>query len=388
MEQYQLKSLLDQVTALNTHYKKINSLTGENFNIFRILNLESSEVRLHSAFLAALLNPKGSHGQRDTFLKLFIKQFCFKQNAINPATCKVEVEKQTGFISQDHTEGGRIDIIVSDKSGNHIIIENKIYAGDQRNQLKRYYNHSPKADLIYLTLDGKEPNENSYGNLISNTHFKCYSYKSDILHWLEECRKEVAVYPIVRESITQYINLIKHLTNQTLNHNMQQELSQLLKANLEASFMIADNLDNALADALKDFIPELTSMCNGLDLTCKSSIDFNKNYTGIWIGKNEWQYVNIGFQFQSYDKDLIYGFSTKQNPDKLPIPATLRKQLNTMPNNTHKINGWWPWFRKLEEPYNNWSKYKAWKAITDGTMTDLIKEKVEYLYNAVQGIQL
>jgi len=228
METHHYKNLLTQVKTLNVHYNKINELTGENFNIFRILKLETSEVRMHSAFLAALLNPNGYHGQKDKFLKLFIKLFCFKEKLIDTATCKVEVEKHTGFISENGTEGGRIDIIITDQFENNIIIENKIYAGDQTNQLIRYFNHSPNCDLMYLTLDGKEPSESSFGNLINDTHFKCYSYKSDILNWLEECRKEVATYPIIRESITQYINLIKHLTNQTLNHSMEDELNQLL----------------------------------------------------------------------------------------------------------------------------------------------------------------
>jgi hypothetical protein len=31
---YEYKSLLDQVNAITTRYKKINELTGENFNVF------------------------------------------------------------------------------------------------------------------------------------------------------------------------------------------------------------------------------------------------------------------------------------------------------------------------------------------------------------------
>jgi hypothetical protein len=73
------------------------------------------------------------------------------------------------------------------------------------------------------------PSQTSKGELIEGTHFKCYSYEYHILNWLESCRKEVAIYPIVREAITHYINLVKHLTNQTLNHNMEEELSDLLK---------------------------------------------------------------------------------------------------------------------------------------------------------------
>ncbi|MFD0751267.1 PD-(D/E)XK nuclease family protein [Mucilaginibacter calamicampi] len=130
MEQHHFKSLLSQVTTLNNHYIKINELTGENFNVFRILKLDSSEVRMHSAFIAELLNPQGSHGQHDIFLRLFIREFCFKANGFDSSNCHSDVELHTAFISQDGSEGGRIDIIVTDCNHNKIIIENKIYAGD------------------------------------------------------------------------------------------------------------------------------------------------------------------------------------------------------------------------------------------------------------------
>ncbi|MDB5016397.1 MAG: hypothetical protein JWQ84_1229, partial [Mucilaginibacter sp.] len=135
MEIHQFQSLLNQVNAITDRYKKINELTGENFNVFRILKLESSEVRMHSAFIAELLKPNGSHGQKDIFLKLFVNAFCFKDNLIDLQSCKVKVEESIGTISDDRTQGGRIDIVITDKHYRKIIIENKIYAGDQDNQL-------------------------------------------------------------------------------------------------------------------------------------------------------------------------------------------------------------------------------------------------------------
>ena len=387
MELQPYKHLLQQVTTLNNHYKKINQLTGENFNIFRILKLEASEVRLHSAFLASLLDPKGQHGQKHIFLKLFIDRFCFKQAPIDLESCTVEIEKHTGFISANGVEGGRIDIVISDKFGHHIIIENKIYAGDQNNQLTRYYNYSPNADLIYLTLYGKEPSKGSCGDLINNTHFKCYSYKSDILQWLEACRKEVAVYPIVRESITQYINLIRHLTNQTVNHNMQEELNQLLISNLEASFIISDNLDNSLIKVFDDFAKELQEACEALGFNFSNKVDLDKNYSGIFIWKADWKYVNIGFQFQAYDKDLIYGMVCKLNPDKEPIPEALRKQLSAI-SKSGKTSAWWPCLNRMEAPLDNWSRYNAWKALTDGTMKRAMLEKIQYLSEMTKEINL
>ena len=68
-----IQNLLTQVSSLSEKYDKILKETGEDFNIFKILKMESKEVKTHSAFLSELLNPKGSHGQNDIFLKLFIE---------------------------------------------------------------------------------------------------------------------------------------------------------------------------------------------------------------------------------------------------------------------------------------------------------------------------
>ena len=53
---------------------------GENFNIFKTLGMQTSEVRLHSAFLAELLNPNGSHGLKDKFLKAFLNDVVNQEN--------------------------------------------------------------------------------------------------------------------------------------------------------------------------------------------------------------------------------------------------------------------------------------------------------------------
>ena len=384
----EFRNLFGQVNSLISKYKKVNELTGEHFNVFRILKLESSEVRMHSAFIAELLNPKGSHGQKDVFLKLFIKSFCFKGAEIDTGSCTVEIEKHVGFINDDRTEGGRIDIFIGDKQNNNVIIENKIYAGDQYNQLVRYHQHSEHADILYLTLEGSEPNINSYGILKNGEHFKCISYKSNIIEWLEACRKECAVLPIIRESITQYINLIKYLTNQTLNHTMQEELSEIIKNNLEAAISIHANIDKALDKVSMEFGNNLEQEFEKRNLNCYYRINFKERYTGIWISKPEWKYINIGFQFQNYDKDMIYGFSCKKDPKAHPISDELQKLLKALPYNNKKNNDWWPWFNDVEPSFKNWHDFNTWKKVIDGRMQSMIIEKTNFLLELVKGIEI
>ena len=60
-----LKNVSDIVLIEQTEQKE-KWERGECFNVFRVLGLSTSEVKLHSAFIAELLNPKGSRARRKT----------------------------------------------------------------------------------------------------------------------------------------------------------------------------------------------------------------------------------------------------------------------------------------------------------------------------------
>lgn len=249
-ENTNIQHLLYQIAAINKKYEQIAEITGENFNVFKILGLTTNEVRTHSAFLAELLNPKGSHGCKEAFLKLFVEKL---QDLIKEQTegsierdnqileriknfmcsdkCKTYVEYHINETNEDKTVGGRIDILLRDQNNSEIIIENKIYAGEQENQLIRYYNHNQKAPIIYLTLLGVKPT--SAKGLKEYEEFICISYENDILNWLNECHKEAVSKPIIRETLIQYINLIKYLTNKTTFENMKDEIKNIIVKNPE-----------------------------------------------------------------------------------------------------------------------------------------------------------
>lgn len=53
------QQLLSGVSHLSKHYRELERISGANFNIFRIINVSSDELK-HSSFVAELLDPKGS----------------------------------------------------------------------------------------------------------------------------------------------------------------------------------------------------------------------------------------------------------------------------------------------------------------------------------------
>lgn len=76
----EIQFLFDKICLLNQTYKKLEDEKGENYNLFKVINMTSNETSVHSAFLADLLNPKGMHHMGDVFLKLFTDEFLNKMS--------------------------------------------------------------------------------------------------------------------------------------------------------------------------------------------------------------------------------------------------------------------------------------------------------------------
>lgn len=242
MEEY--KIFFEKVSLINEKYKLINS-QKEDFNIFSILRDEWDEVNLHSRFISELFRNK-NYGNK--FIEIFLE--------------KIEVEIQDIenieiFTEYSVAQNGRIDILVKiidkNKDKKVLIVENKIYAGDQEEQLKRYYSAMKKEgyrreeiEIIYLTLNGDEPSEASTKGLSDEikNKIKIISYKNEIIDWIEDCIKEVALVPVIRETLVQYENLLKKLTGKG-EKNLRNELKELVLSNenyVEAVYSLSDIL--------------------------------------------------------------------------------------------------------------------------------------------------
>ena len=66
---------------------------GNSFNIFNVLGMTSNEVKLHSALIVEMLDPNGSHGMKDLFLKAFIEALGISDFNLNTKSASVEKEK-------------------------------------------------------------------------------------------------------------------------------------------------------------------------------------------------------------------------------------------------------------------------------------------------------
>ena len=279
---------------------------GVFFNLFQVLGIETKETR-HSAFLAELLNPRGSHGQQDRFLRLFIQQLpCLREIQWNTQNAYARIEE----VIPDNNNYGRMDIVIH-CGDDAIIIENKIYAGDQEEQLYRYNEYGKshikgKTILIYLTLEGGEASKSSTNEqLVANVNYFPISYSCEIDAWLTQCENAVKNLTNLYVTINQYHQIINKLTNKNMAQDMH--ILDLMLENNKAVLEISNNLGEweqqikeKASSKLKGVLVEIAKQ-RGLKLIYKdsdASFEFVENddsliaYAFTWNGTtaSKWSY--------------------------------------------------------------------------------------------------
>lgn len=286
----QLESWLNDVSdvlAEQKKRKKSQFQCGEMFNTFSILGLGEKEVRLHSAFIAELLNPRGSHGMEDAFLNAFMDIVAPGWN-FKSKNILVEKEHSIGVISKDGKRGGRLDIVVSDNS-RVLVIENKVNAEDQPNQLLRYHNYLCEQDgkerlLIYLTKDGHEASELSTGGV--DFEYKCISYKRDIISWLNRCMELSEDRPQVHFAIKEYLLNIREILDIMDDDLSKKIVDIVLKPENTDAYLEAMALFNDVSVGIRRrFIEDLGRMAE------KYGLKLNNDDEVEWLNRESFLYL-------------------------------------------------------------------------------------------------
>lgn len=286
MENY--KIFLENLSLISRKCKIINS-TKETFNIFSILRNEYDEVNLHSKFITELLKDK-NYGRK--FIELLLPIIGVE---------KINYKRVNIFSEYSIKDNGRIDIILKfflEDNKKVIVIENKIYADDQYQQLKRYYDSmlmegykSEEIELVYLTLAGAEPSEDSIKGLPAavRENMRIISYKDDIITWIEDCIKEVAQVPIIRETLVQYESLLKKITGKG-ERIMTEEMKNMILSNkdyLDMVYKLTDVLVKIKQELQLKFWEKLEEkLNNSLNLQLEKRLEYpNHHYSENLIEK-------------------------------------------------------------------------------------------------------
>ncbi len=222
----QLKELM-----LDENFTSLQTLTSEEVNLMEILGVAHRELQ-HSNFLAWLFNPNGSHGLDDFAIKEFIKLY-FRDNQF------ADLGRQAGlsvfeFVGLDFSdleikrEHKNIDLILlSRKNGFCIVVENKIYSTEGRNQLRKYRDwiESEYCDFkyriyIYLSLfeQAISEEEQEYYLQIDYQH---------VVKVIEQALRNRNVPDKTRFVLEQYLQTLKSMLNE--NEEIERIATDLYK---------------------------------------------------------------------------------------------------------------------------------------------------------------
>ena len=363
----ELHDLLNVVNGIlqQEKIKKEESLKrGERFNMFATLGVAHYEVT-HSAIIASFLDPKESHGQGDKYLRVLLNVI---DSRIMPDTSNASV--YTEYSMND----GRIDILIEDNFGHGIIIENKIYACDQDKQLIRYNSFartkygSGNYSIYYLTLNGNEASKES----AKDVEYICISYSKDIMKWLDSCIKESAATPLIRETLIQYRNHIKQLTNQDMETINKEELLETMAANPAAVAAICNSQEEYKRFVYHRYVrPKFEKFCADNKMVFKEDNLFGSGrYRGFCFHRESWLISAIYFYTDNAGEwNFYWGISGYQN-------GPLNVEFNKMDCFYSQPNKWWPYGYEYLNEYRNWDA---------NTISEMIKgDFVEYIIGLVK----
>ena len=178
--------------------QEIDRRFSPDFNLFNLFSLDENRL---SYFIKILLDDKAKHGQQVLFRELLFDMIAKKvsdnikhifNELVTDKNVKVDVEVST-------TSARRMDILIhNDKYA--VMIENKPWAADQKNQIKDYVDYlrgrfGSNFYVIYLSGSALQPSDGSISieelkRLTQDGHFTTLKYRPDLTEWARKCAEK------------------------------------------------------------------------------------------------------------------------------------------------------------------------------------------------------
>ena len=250
--------------------------SGEDYSVLETA-IKGNEEMMHSSVIASLLDTRGSHGQKYRFLELFLGCLPEQFKSFDPSGARTACERYIGKMTAD--SGGRVDICIENSSGQMIVIENKIFAGDQEHQILRYVEFlrgrplnrdGVEFPVLYLTPDGHSPSDDSTQadgmQCKCGVDYVCISYKDVIVPWLDKCINEMQEKPHLKEHLTTYRDIIK---KKVLGMDRKKDIINIIESteeNIKAAREISGQLDEIKIDAVTTFWRTIKKKLEGYGL--------------------------------------------------------------------------------------------------------------------------
>jgi len=183
-----LYRILDKFLVDNNELEELSAILSI-FNIFKVLRIEEAEIR-HSNVMAWLLNPQGSHGLGQAFLRRFLSTLLLDNESaivsINPANIELMDMRDV----EVWRERLNIDLLASSESNKWVFfVENKIKAKATKQQLLKYIEivkrEFPNFRIIpiLLTLEDEEDSDMlDQAGYIGWSHSKMYHVLNHVIN--------------------------------------------------------------------------------------------------------------------------------------------------------------------------------------------------------------
>jgi|GEM_PF-1866051 len=326
-----LKTLSEQIYELQVRSEERLKAQHGRFNVFTTLLKAHDEVRLHTRFIHELLNPDGTHDCGDLFLKLFFETL--KDHPAlphdDPKSSESEswddYSEQSFWVGKEVRKGDdQLDLLL--ESNTHLlVIENKIWAREQKDQVARYIKYTEsqpfsKSQVLYLTLDGKQ----------ATTHhgedYLRISYREHIMVWLERCLQTTYDIVPINQALIQYKKVVQQLIGKNADHETMETIKDYIRKNpaiiknhndvsesiRQLHIEILDEFASAVIEGLKDVctVRLRQGMAEGsfgkdnnrgLVVTPLENFYTENHSFEIWIEHNKWWGWAIGIETE-YDK--------------------------------------------------------------------------------------
>lgn len=333
------KEFFEKVSGFLEQAKKHKRRGNNDFNPYLEMWSVSNEVKLHSSLIYGFLNPLGNHYQGDVFLETFLECVGLKEWFGNTSNARV------------YREYENIDMYITNGK-KHIIIENKIWAGDQDRQIERYietiakeqsqessdmdssddveYSESETTQVkayeniavLYLTLDSKNPTPQSLNkwqiqvdylvNGQNQVRFKAITYKNEILAWIENSIAKVGCITNLNSALYFYKDVVQIITNTKENtmslEKFLTENKENMQENMEIVFEILKNKDKIIESYYEAFIEKHKEQIEsrGFEIFINEKWRLGMCYNLV-IRPKERNKIYIAFCVRKYAKKLIHG---------------------------------------------------------------------------------
>ena len=260
-----------QNLVMDEDLQRLEDLLAE-FNLFDVLKIERREPQ-HSALLAWLLDPRGSHGLRDYFLRRFLSVAAAEAHERQIAgVTPLDVDGWKLSNVEVATERHNIDILITDEADGLVcFIENKIGSAEHSDQLSRYldtisHEYDGLTSIpIFLTPEGLEPESDSDAR-----HYVPidYSRVADLIDRTLQTRGSTISVPVA-DFIKQYARTLRrHVLNTADNveelalqiyNNHRDAIDLIINARPAAEAKGWDLLDSAVGRYMPLLQPDFHS---------------------------------------------------------------------------------------------------------------------------------